>query len=139
MRVRQTALPIAVAVLGIPLLAQRPAVTAADYARAETFLAANVQGLVVGGSVTPNWLPDGRFWFRNQTLNGAEIVVVDPVKKTRTGYPDCAAAGVDCTNEAAAGGRGGRGGGRGGRGGGGGAAAGGAGAGGGASHRPESR
>jgi dipeptidyl aminopeptidase/acylaminoacyl peptidase len=135
MRVRQSALPIALAVLGVPLLAQRPAVTAADYARAEKFLAANVQGLVVGGSVTPNWLPDdpsigsgspratsrgGRFWFRNQTLNGAEIVVVDPVKKTRTAYPDCAAAGVDCTNEAPAGGRGGRGaGGRGGRGGGG--------------------
>jgi dipeptidyl aminopeptidase/acylaminoacyl peptidase len=117
---RQTALTAAIAAALIaPLLAQpRPALTAADYARAEKFLAANVQGLVVGGSVTPNWLPDGRFWFRNQTLNGAEIVVVDPAKKTRTAYHDCAAAGVDCTTEAPAAGRGGRGG-DGGRGGGG--------------------
>ena len=42
----------------VPLAAQRPAVTAADYARAEKFLAANLTGLVVGGTVTPNWLPD---------------------------------------------------------------------------------
>ena len=95
----------------------RLAVTAADYARAEKFLAPNLAGLVVGGSVTPNWLPDGRFWFRNQTLSGTEIVVVDPATKTRTAYPDCAAAGVDCTSDAPAGGRGGRGGGNGGRGG----------------------
>src|SRR5262245_39706652 len=123
MRSRLSASLLCLAATTVPLLAQRPSLTAADYARAEKFLAANVAGLVVGGSVTPNWLPDERFWFRNQTANGAEIVVVDPVKKTRTAYPDCAAAGVDCTTEAPAGGRGrgaGTGGGRGGRGGGGG-------------------
>jgi dipeptidyl aminopeptidase/acylaminoacyl peptidase len=103
----------------VPLSAQRPVVTAADYARAESFLAPSLQGLVVGGVVTPTWLPDERFWYRNQTLSGSEIVVVDPAKKTRTAFPDCAAAAVDCAAEAApAGGRGGRGGGRGGRGGG---------------------
>lgn len=102
-----------------PLAAQRPAVTAADYARAEKFLAPNLQGLVVGGTVTPTWLPEDRFWFRNQTLTGNEIVVVDPVRKTRTAYPDCAAAAVDCATETTGAGRGGRGGGgRGGLGGG---------------------
>ena len=108
--------------VGIPLAAQRPAVTAADYARAEKFLTPALTGLVVGGSVLPNWLPDGRFWYRNQTLAGNEVVVVDPAKKTRTAFSDCAAAGVDCSTENTepAGGRGGRGGGggRGGRGGG---------------------
>lgn len=121
MKVRLAALPVLLAFAAAPLVAQRPAVTTADYARAEKFLAANLQGLVVGGAVTPAWMPDERFWYRNQTLNGSEIVVVDPVKKTRTASPDCAAAGVDCTAAPAdSGGRGGRGGGggRGGRGGG---------------------
>src|SRR5262245_52760373 len=96
----------------VPLSAQRAAVTASDYARAEKFLAAGLAGLVVGGTVTPNWLPDERFWYRNLTMNGSEIVVIDPVTRTRTAYADCAAAGVDCRNEAQPGGRGG---GRGGR------------------------
>jgi dipeptidyl-peptidase 4 len=103
----------------IPLAAQRPGPTVADYQRAEKFLAPALAGLVVGGAVNATWLPDGRFWYRNQTLTGNEIVVVDPATKTRTAYPDCAAAQVDCSTEnAAPGGRGGRGGGRGGRGGG---------------------
>src|SRR5262245_2345205 len=69
----------------IPLLAQQPrGVTAADYARAEKFLAANVTPLVTGGSVAANWLPDDRFWDRNVIAGGAEFILVDPVKKTRT-------------------------------------------------------
>ena len=99
----------------LPISAQRPSVIAADYARAEKFLAANLQGLVVGGSVAPVWLPDGRFWYRNQTANGTEVVVVDPAAKTRQAFADCAAARVDCRAEPAApSGRGGRGAGRGG-------------------------
>src|SRR5690349_19573724 len=83
-----------------PLAAQRATLTAADYARAERFLRPNVQNLVAGGVVTPNWLTDERFWFRDQTPAGTQIIVVDPAKKTQTPYPDCAAAGVDCRNEA---------------------------------------
>jgi dipeptidyl aminopeptidase/acylaminoacyl peptidase len=99
----------------LPLTAQRATVTAADYARAEKFLAPNLQGLVVGGSVAPVWLPDGRFWYRNQTANGTEVVVVNPAAKTRQSFADCTAAKVDCSAQPAAptgrGGRGGRGGG----------------------------
>ena len=62
---------------------QRPALTADDYARAERFLTATVTPLVVGGSVTPNWLPDERFWYRNAIEGGAEFIVVDPARKTR--------------------------------------------------------
>ena len=43
------------------------AVAAADYARAEKFLAATVNPLVVGGSVNAAWLPDDRFTYRNTT------------------------------------------------------------------------
>src|SRR5258705_8717187 len=122
MKSRRLGSLLALLALGSPLIAQRPAVTTADYARAEKFLGPNLTGLVAGGSVAATWLPDERFWYRNQpAAGGTEIVVVDPSKKTRTAYADCAAAGVDCTAAPAdTGGRGGRG--RGGGGGGGGGA-----------------
>ncbi len=58
-------------------------VTAADYARAERFLAPALTGLVVGGSVAANWLPDDRFWYRNQTAEGWEFILVTPATKSR--------------------------------------------------------
>jgi dipeptidyl aminopeptidase/acylaminoacyl peptidase len=60
-----------------------PALTAADYARAEQFLAAAVNPLVHGATVRPTWLPDGRFWYRNAVPEGEEIVLVDPAGRTR--------------------------------------------------------
>ena len=57
--------------------------TAADYARAEKFLAPNLASLVVGGSVAPNWLPDERLWYRNISADGTEFILVDPVTRTR--------------------------------------------------------
>ena len=88
--------------------AQQPqpaAVTAADYARAEKFLAASTTPLVLNSGVRPTWLPDGRFWYRVTTAKGSEAVLIDPAKGTRSAcdLPACA--------EAAGGGRGGRGGG----------------------------
>ena len=59
------------------------ALTAADYARAERFLGANTDDLVLGGTVSPNWSEDGRFWFRNRTPEGEEYVVVDPDGRSR--------------------------------------------------------
>jgi dipeptidyl-peptidase 4 len=63
--------------------ALRAALTPADYARAEKFLAAAVNPLVVGGSVAPNWLPDERFWYRSTTADGVEFVLVSPAAKSR--------------------------------------------------------
>ncbi len=62
---------------------QRPALTAADYARAEKFLGYNATPLVTGSGVRPTWLPDGRFWYRNTIPQGIELILVDPVRKTR--------------------------------------------------------
>jgi len=60
------------------------ALTAADYARAEKFLGANVASLVLRSGVRPNWLPDERFWYRNALAdNAGEFILVDPRKKTR--------------------------------------------------------
>ena len=63
-------------------VAQKP-VTAADYARAEKFLASGVMPLVVGGTVQPSWLPDDRFYYRNTTAEGSEFVLVSPATKSR--------------------------------------------------------
>ncbi|MBA2626392.1 MAG: DPP IV N-terminal domain-containing protein [Gemmatimonadales bacterium] len=62
----------------------RPALTAADYARAEQYMAWRTGPQVLGGAVRPTWLPNGRFWFRNATADGAEFVLVDPVRGTRS-------------------------------------------------------
>ncbi len=75
-------------ILCIPVYAQQqPRIfTAADYARAERFLAPNVTRLVTGGEVTATWLPDDRFWYGNTTTGGLEYVLIDPEKRTRTPY-----------------------------------------------------
>ena len=67
-----------------PVAAQSaPRVTAADYDRAVRFLRPSVEPLVIGGNVSATWLPDGRFWYRNEVAGGHEFIVVDPVRKTR--------------------------------------------------------
>src|SRR5688572_7987476 len=88
--------------------------TTADYDRAVRMLAPALNGLVVGGTATVTWLPDGRFWYLRTTLTGTENVVIDPVKKTREVVATPPAGG-----QPAGGGPAGRGGGagRGGRGG----------------------
>jgi dipeptidyl-peptidase 4 len=86
--VRTRVFPLAtlIALVALPALAQAPAqkpVTAADYARAEKFLAAGVTPLVVGGTVQPSFLPDDRFYYRNATADGSEFVLVSPADKSR--------------------------------------------------------
>ena len=80
---RSGVIALLVAVAPPQLTAQSRTPTAADYEHARQFLAPSLTGLVVGGSVTPVWTLDGRFWYRNTTLAGAEIVVVDPGRKAR--------------------------------------------------------
>ncbi len=60
-----------------------PAVTAADYARAERFLPYSTIPLVFGAGVRPTWLAGDRFWYRNAIPEGFEFVMVDPARKTR--------------------------------------------------------
>lgn len=112
-----------------PLAAQAARqLTAADYDRAVRYLPERLTDMVVGGAVTPNWQPDGRFWYANTTLAGREIVAVDPARPTRQVCPVTATTCGGLTIPASAAGTGGgRGGGRGGGGGGGRGGAGGAG------------
>jgi dipeptidyl-peptidase-4 len=78
------ALLLAVFVTAAPGDAQQRVLTAADYDQAARFLGPNLTGLVVGGSVQANWLPDDRFWYRSTSGQNSEFFLVDPVKKTRT-------------------------------------------------------
>jgi dipeptidyl aminopeptidase/acylaminoacyl peptidase len=52
-------------------------VTAEEYAAAERHLPAYTTPLVLRGSVQPNWLDDGRFWYWNRIEEGREAVLVD--------------------------------------------------------------
>jgi dipeptidyl aminopeptidase/acylaminoacyl peptidase len=82
---RRVFLCIAFVAIGAPsaVFAQQ-AITSADYDRAVKMLSFKVNPLVSGGSVTPTWLPDNRFYYRSSTLTGAEWMIVDPAKRTRT-------------------------------------------------------
>ena len=73
---------LALLVLVAPTFAQEP-VTFADYERAEGFLSNYTRPLVFNSSVSPNWLDDGRMWYRSTVAEGSEFVLVDPSTGTR--------------------------------------------------------
>lgn len=56
-------------------------VTAADYARAERFLAAATTPLVTGGAGRPTWLRGERFWYRKATGGSGEFLLVTPAAR----------------------------------------------------------
>lgn len=63
--------------------AQTQQLSADDYARAERFLNEHTSSLVYGGAVSPRWMDDGRFWYRNAIPGGHEFVLVDPVERIK--------------------------------------------------------
>ena len=80
-----------VAVAGIVLecclaasgLGQARQLTNEDYAKAEKFMAYNVNPLVYHGVSRPTWMADGRFWYRDNGPDGVTFVLVDPAKGTK--------------------------------------------------------
>lgn len=69
------------------LAAQQPRVTTEDYARAVRMLGGYTSPLVQDGQVRPNWLDDGRFWYRTVGRDSTEVVLVDPAKRLRSVVP----------------------------------------------------
>jgi len=57
----------------------------------------NTTPLVSNGAVNATWLPGDRFWYRNQTANGSEFLLVDAAKATRTPAFDHAAVATALT------------------------------------------
>jgi dipeptidyl-peptidase-4 len=64
-------------------IAQGKQLTTEDYARAEKFMAYNVNSLVYHGVARPTWMADGRFWYRDSGPDGMTFMVVDPAKGTK--------------------------------------------------------
>lgn len=58
--------------------------TAADYERAEQFMGYNTTQLVDRLVSRPTWISGDRFWYRTNTPNGPEFMLVDPLRKTKT-------------------------------------------------------
>src|SRR5207244_795615 len=76
--------------LSTSLVAQTPrALTPADYARAERFLSYNTTPLVLHSAGRATWLPglpglpDDTFWYRTNTEQGDEAILVDAAHATR--------------------------------------------------------
>ncbi len=86
-------------------LAQQPALTAADYARAEKMLGSNTGQFVDRAGVRPTFLPDGRFWYRVLTPTGSEYVVINPADGSRKAGASLADLGITQTGVAGGGGR----------------------------------
>lgn len=57
--------------------------TVSDYEHAEQFLGFNTSQFVDRASVTPNWLPGDRFWYRVLTAQGSEFILVNPARNSR--------------------------------------------------------
>jgi dipeptidyl aminopeptidase/acylaminoacyl peptidase len=77
-----------------------PALSAADYARAERFMTYNTTPLVLHSAGRATWLSDAsgeRFWYRTTTEKGAEAILVNPADgaKSACDLPACRAALAD--------------------------------------------
>jgi dipeptidyl aminopeptidase/acylaminoacyl peptidase len=62
----------------------QPALTAADYTRAERFMSYNTAPLVLHSGVRPRWISNDRFWYRTTGAQGAEAWLVDATAATKT-------------------------------------------------------
>lgn len=87
----------------VSITAQNPTITADDYARAEKMLNFGTGPLVDRAGVRPNFLPDGRFWYRVLTPTGSEYVLIDPKDGSRKSAAKLADLGVVAAAPAAPG------------------------------------
>ena len=60
----------------------------------------NTTPLVTNGAVRANWLPDDRFWYRNQTATGSEFILVDAARGTKAPAFNHAAVAAALTHRA---------------------------------------
>jgi len=63
-------------------------VSTEDYARAESFLSAATNPLVLKASIRPQWINEHEFWYKNMLPEGTEYVLVDASKKKRKSASD---------------------------------------------------
>ena len=58
------------------------------YARAERLLERNIAKLVFNATIEPHWLPDGSFWYRRESREGAGFIRVDAATGRKTEVSD---------------------------------------------------
>ncbi|MGA9368823.1 MAG: DPP IV N-terminal domain-containing protein [Steroidobacteraceae bacterium] len=81
---RRALLAAAGCLVAVSAVAATPtALTAADYARAETLMPYNTEPLVLHSVSDVTWLNDGELAYRTTTAQGGERVRIDPVRGTR--------------------------------------------------------
>jgi dipeptidyl aminopeptidase/acylaminoacyl peptidase len=84
-----------------PAFAQRT-YTAADYDKAASRLGTNVSRFIDQAEVMPQWLPDGRFWYKNLVAGGKEYVLVNPKDGSKLRSPNLQSLVPGATEPAAA-------------------------------------
>ncbi|HWB33692.1 MAG TPA: DPP IV N-terminal domain-containing protein [Acidobacteriaceae bacterium] len=68
--------------------------TAADYAHAERLMNYKVDPLVYHTVKDPEWLPDGRLWYRDLGPDGLAYMLVDPARRTEAPAFDASKVGA---------------------------------------------
>src|ERR1700722_18172364 len=74
---------LAILVLAFCRRSTAATVSAADYARAESFLAYRVKSLVLHTVESPTWLANDTLWYRTYSTPGTEFVRMDPAHRTK--------------------------------------------------------
>ena len=88
MHSRSLLLALTLPLLSVGAQGQHRQFSTADYDRAVKMLGQNVNALVRGGQVVPNWTADGKFWYSSLQADGAVLVLVDPAKKKSAPFFD---------------------------------------------------
>ena len=70
------------------LLAARTHLSREVYDRAERLLERNISKLVFNATLEPHWLPDGGFWYRRESREGATVIRVDASTGHKTELSD---------------------------------------------------
>ncbi len=65
------------------IFSQKTALSAEDYSRAEQMLGFNTAKFVDRSMDRPNWLADGKFWYKAETPTGSEYILINPADGSR--------------------------------------------------------
>ncbi|GAA3571231.1 S9 family peptidase [Snuella lapsa] len=79
---KYNAIGLLIALIVVPCFGQKE-LSSDAYKEATRFLGHNTYKLVDNAYVSPNWLEDGRFWYRVTENNETNYVMVDPKKKSK--------------------------------------------------------
>lgn len=84
MKIKSLGLWLIFGLLSLCVVGMHAEVKREDYVRAESFMPQNVMKRLYRMSVTPNWIEEtDRFWYKVNTREGKEFILVDPALSRR--------------------------------------------------------